>query len=155
MKDEYDFSNAKRGPVVTAPPGKTRITIRIDEDVLAWFKDQVNLAGGGNYQTLMNQALRERTINRLKKNQLDIIVATDVAARGIDGHILGKDFPCPSCGEIVRKTQCTWVGERPVEVNIAFSFLPITSVLASSKPATRTGSNISTSVSALNMPYNL
>lgn len=59
MKDEYDFSNAKRGPVVTAPPGKTRITIRIDDDVLAWFKDQVNLAGGGNYQTLMNQALRE------------------------------------------------------------------------------------------------
>lgn len=59
MKDEYDFSDAKRGPVVKAPPGKTRITIRIDDDVLAWFKDQVNLAGGGNYQTLMNQALRE------------------------------------------------------------------------------------------------
>ena len=59
MKDEYDFSDAKRGPVVKAPSGKTRITIRIDDDVLAWFKDQVNLAGGGNYQTLMNQALRE------------------------------------------------------------------------------------------------
>jgi uncharacterized protein (DUF4415 family) len=59
MKDEYDFSRAKRGPVVKAPPGKTRITIRIDDDVLAWFKEQVNLAGGGNYQTLMNQALRE------------------------------------------------------------------------------------------------
>jgi len=59
MKDEYDFSDAKRGPVVKAPTGKTRITIRIDDDVLAWFKDQVNLAGGGNYQTLMNQALRE------------------------------------------------------------------------------------------------
>lgn len=59
MKDEYDFSNAKRGPVVKPPPGKTRITIRIDADVLAWFKEQVNLAGGGNYQTLMNQALRQ------------------------------------------------------------------------------------------------
>ena len=59
MNDEYDFSEAKRGPVVKAPPGKTRITIRIDDDVLAWFKEQVNLAGGGNYQTLMNQALRE------------------------------------------------------------------------------------------------
>lgn len=59
MKDEYDFSDAKRGPVVKAPSGKTRITIRIDDEVLAWFKDQVNLAGGGNYQTLMNQALRE------------------------------------------------------------------------------------------------
>jgi len=59
MTDEYDFSTAKRGPVVKAPAGKTRITIRIDDDVLAWFKEQVNLAGGGNYQTLMNQALRE------------------------------------------------------------------------------------------------
>jgi len=59
MNDEYDFSTAKRGPVVKAPVGKTRITIRIDDDVLAWFKEQVNLAGGGNYQTLMNQALRE------------------------------------------------------------------------------------------------
>jgi uncharacterized protein (DUF4415 family) len=59
MTDEYDFSTAKRGPVVKAPAGKTRITIRIDDDVLAWFKEQVNLAGGGNYQTLINQALRE------------------------------------------------------------------------------------------------
>ena len=59
MTDAYDFSTAKRGPVVKAPAGKTRITIRIDDDVLAWFKEQVNLAGGGNYQTLMNQALRE------------------------------------------------------------------------------------------------
>ncbi len=59
MTDEYDFSTAKRGPAVKAPSGKTRITIRIDDDVLAWFKEQVNLAGGGNYQTLMNQALRE------------------------------------------------------------------------------------------------
>ncbi len=72
MKDEYDFSNAKRGPVVTAPPGKTRITIRIDEDVLAWFKDQVNLAGGGNYQTLMNQALRE--FIESKKEPLEAIL---------------------------------------------------------------------------------
>jgi ATP-dependent RNA helicase DeaD len=45
----------------------------------------------------MNQALRERTINRLKKRQLDIIVATDVAARGIDvervSHVLNFDIP--------------------------------------------------------------
>jgi uncharacterized protein (DUF4415 family) len=47
MNDEYNFSKARRGPVVKAPRGKTRITIRIDDDVLAWFKDQVNCAGGG------------------------------------------------------------------------------------------------------------
>ena len=59
MRDEYDFSKARRGPVVSVPPGKTRITIRIDDDILLWFKEQVHQAGGGNYQTLMNRALRE------------------------------------------------------------------------------------------------
>jgi len=59
MKKEYDFSKGKRGAVVKSPPGKTRITIRIDDDVLEWFRDQVRAAGGGNYQTLINRALRE------------------------------------------------------------------------------------------------
>jgi uncharacterized protein (DUF4415 family) len=59
MKKNYDFSKAKRGPVVKTPRGKTRITIRIDDDVLEWFRKQVHEAGGGNYQTLMNRALRE------------------------------------------------------------------------------------------------
>lgn len=58
MRKEYDFSKAKRGPVVPVPPGKTRITIRIDDDILAWFREQVDAAGGGNYQTLINGALR-------------------------------------------------------------------------------------------------
>jgi uncharacterized protein (DUF4415 family) len=59
MRKEYDFSKAKRGPILPIPPGKTRITIRIDDDVLQWFKDQVHAAGGGNYQSLLNAALRE------------------------------------------------------------------------------------------------
>ena len=59
MRDEYDFSGGKRAPVLEVPAGKTRITIRLDEDVVQWFKDQVHAAGGGNYQTLMNAALRE------------------------------------------------------------------------------------------------
>jgi uncharacterized protein (DUF4415 family) len=58
MRKEYDFTKAKRGPVVAVPPGKTRITIRLDDDVLAWFKEQVHRAGGGSYQSLINQALR-------------------------------------------------------------------------------------------------
>ena len=58
MRREYDFAKGKRGAVV-ASPGKTRITIRLDEDVVAWFKQQVEAAGGGNYQTLINEALRE------------------------------------------------------------------------------------------------
>ena len=59
MKREYDFSNAKRGPVVSVRGGKTRITIRIDDEILTWFRDQVESAGGGNYQTLLNEALRQ------------------------------------------------------------------------------------------------
>jgi uncharacterized protein (DUF4415 family) len=59
MKPEYDFKKAKRGAVVPIPKGKTRITIRIDDDVLDWFREQVDRAGGGNYQSLMNEALRQ------------------------------------------------------------------------------------------------
>lgn len=59
MKKEYDFKRGKRGAVIRTPPGKTRITIRIDDDILQWFRDQVHAAGGGNYQTLINSALRE------------------------------------------------------------------------------------------------
>jgi len=58
MKKEYDFTGGKRGPVVKPSPGKTRITIRIDDDVLAWFRAQVHHRGGGNYQSLINLALR-------------------------------------------------------------------------------------------------
>ena len=80
MKKDYDFSDAKRGPVVPTPRGKTRITIRLDDDVIAWFKDQVNRAGGGNYQTLINRALRafiaqeqeplEETLRRVLREEL-------------------------------------------------------------------------------------
>ena len=59
MRKEYDFSKGKRGPIIALAKGKTRITIRIDDDLLAWFKQQVNAAGGGNYQSLINAALRE------------------------------------------------------------------------------------------------
>jgi len=58
-KPEYDFSQGRRGPVVPPPPGKSRITIHLDNEVLDWFRNKVHEAGGGNYQTLINQALRE------------------------------------------------------------------------------------------------
>jgi uncharacterized protein (DUF4415 family) len=59
MRDEYDFSQSKASPFANAAKGKTRITIRLDEDIVAWFKQQVDEAGGGNYQTLINSALRQ------------------------------------------------------------------------------------------------
>lgn len=59
MKKEFDFSEGKRGAVVPIPPGKTRITIRLDNDILEWFREEVTASGGGNYQTLINNVLRE------------------------------------------------------------------------------------------------
>jgi uncharacterized protein (DUF4415 family) len=80
MRKEYDFSKGKRGAVVPTPLGKTRITIRLDDDILAWFRDQVEARGGGNYQTMINKALRdymehkiepiEDTIRRVLREEL-------------------------------------------------------------------------------------
>jgi len=80
MKKEYDFSRGTRGAVLRVPPEKTRVTIRLDRDVLDWFRQQVDDAGGGNYQTLINEALRgvmqqrreplEATLRRVIRDEL-------------------------------------------------------------------------------------
>jgi len=59
MKRSYDFSKGKRGAVVPIAPGKTRITIRRDNEILDWFRSQAEARGGGSYQTMINQALKE------------------------------------------------------------------------------------------------
>jgi uncharacterized protein (DUF4415 family) len=64
MLSENDFSQAKRGPIAPSLGKKTRITIRIDTDVLNWFREEVNKSGGGNYQTLINDALRAYVQNQ-------------------------------------------------------------------------------------------
>ena len=56
MRKEYDFSKGKRGAVI-ASPGKTRITIMLDDDVLEHFRARADAAGSG-YQTLINAELR-------------------------------------------------------------------------------------------------
>ena len=80
MKKEYDFSQGRRGAVLRVPPEKTRVTIRLDKDVLDWFRQQVDDAGGGSYQTLINEALRgfmrpkqeslETTLRRVIRDEL-------------------------------------------------------------------------------------
>ncbi len=80
MKAEYDFSKGRRGAVDPLPRGKTRITIRIDRDILDWFRSLVHETGGGNYQTLINDALRdhmrrqveplEETLRRVLREEL-------------------------------------------------------------------------------------
>lgn len=81
MRKEYDFSRARRGAIDPVPPGKTRITIRLDDDVVKWFRDQADAAGGSNYQTMINAALRdyitrsaeplEDTVRRVVREELD------------------------------------------------------------------------------------
>jgi ATP-dependent RNA helicase DeaD len=45
----------------------------------------------------LSQAIRERTIGKLKRGQIDVVVATDVAARGLDveriSHVINFDIP--------------------------------------------------------------
>ena len=79
---EYDFSKGKRGAVDPIGAGKTRITIRIDDEVLEWFRNQVHQAGGGNYQTSINEALKthihkqneplESTLRRVLREELGL-----------------------------------------------------------------------------------
>jgi hypothetical protein len=48
MKKEYHLTNAKRGPVLKAPPGSTQVTFRLDAAVLDWFRQRAEEAGGGD-----------------------------------------------------------------------------------------------------------
>ncbi len=72
MKKEYDFSKGKRGAIDPIPSGKTRVSVPLDDDILDWFRDQVNASGGGNYQLLINNALRDYNSNR--KESLEVIL---------------------------------------------------------------------------------
>jgi uncharacterized protein (DUF4415 family) len=65
MRKEYDFSRAKRAKDVphlaelqAEMAGKTRITMRVDNAVLAAFKARAE-SSGGSYQTIMNEALKQ------------------------------------------------------------------------------------------------
>ena len=59
MKAKYDFSKGKRGAVFPSSEKKVRITIRLDRDIIDWFRSKVEEQGGGNYQTMLNEALRK------------------------------------------------------------------------------------------------
>jgi hypothetical protein len=84
MKKEYDFSKGKRGAVVPRQTGKTRITIRIDTKTLDWFRDQVEAAGGGSYQTAINDVLKEHMQRRSEPltKTLRAVVREELAVYG-------------------------------------------------------------------------
>ena len=65
-----------------AVPNKERITIRLDADIIKWFRSEVQRAGGGSYQALINVALRqyiesqgeslEDTLRRVIREELQV-----------------------------------------------------------------------------------
>ncbi len=79
---DIDFSRAKRGPVVKPEPGKTKISIRLDNAVLEHFRDLVDKAGGGNYQTLINDALLEHIQRRSTLDAVRQVVREALAPYG-------------------------------------------------------------------------
>ena len=74
MQDEYDFSKAKRGPVLPPDPNRTRITFLLDNEILDWLRDQVDAAGGGSYQELINTALCEHMQRAILEHTLRRII---------------------------------------------------------------------------------
>ncbi len=86
MKKEYDFTHGKRGSVLQTSPGKTRITIRIDDDILEAFRSQVHAAGGGSYQALINNVLRQHieSIEEPFKEALRSVVREELNRYGVN-----------------------------------------------------------------------
>lgn len=77
-----DFSRAKRGSVIKPAPGKTKISIRLDNIVLEYFRNLVDKAGAGNYQTLINDALLEHVHRRSTLDVVRQVVRDELAAYG-------------------------------------------------------------------------
>jgi hypothetical protein len=101
MKEEYDFSKGKRGAIEPTPLGKTRITIRLDNEIIDWFRDKVEARGGGNYQTMINNALRvyisqnvenlEEIIRRVIKEEIDDSSSKGIAQIAIKENVIKFD----------------------------------------------------------------
>ena len=80
---DIDFSRAKRGAVIKPDPGKTKISIRLDNAVLEYFRSVVDTAGGGNYQTLINDALLEYVHRRSTLDIVRQVVREELAPYGV------------------------------------------------------------------------
>lgn len=81
---DIDFSSARRGAVVRSEPGKTKISIRLDNTVLQYFRDLVETEGGGNYQTLINDALVEHVHRRSTLDMVRQVVREELAPYRLD-----------------------------------------------------------------------
>ena len=92
---DIDFSRAKRGAVVKPEPGKTKISIRLDNAVLEYFRSLVDKAGGGNYQTLINEALLEYVHRRSTLDVVRQAVREELAPYGVGRR--SNTYEAPAC----------------------------------------------------------
>jgi uncharacterized protein (DUF4415 family) len=83
---DIDFSRAKRGVVVKPEPGKTKISIRLDNRVLEYFRNRVERNGAGNYQTLINEALLEHIHGSVTVDVVRRAVREELAPYGLAGR---------------------------------------------------------------------
>src|SRR5947199_6609616 len=77
---DIEFSRARRGAIVKPEPGKTKISIRLDNAVIEYFRNLVDKAGGGNYQTLINDALLEHLHRRSALDVVRQVVREELAS---------------------------------------------------------------------------
>lgn len=94
MSEDFELrGGGVRGALDPLPPGKTRITIRIDDDILDWFRDQADAAGGGNYQTTINAVLREYMLREREPLELVLrrVVREELAVYSVDAKSEGEE----------------------------------------------------------------
>ena len=97
-----DFTDARRGAVVRAERGKTKISIRLDSAVLEHFRKLVDKAGGGNYQTLINDALLEHIHRRSTLDVVRAVVREELAPYRVLGALRRK-LPWKASGQGARR----------------------------------------------------
>ena len=83
---DIDFRTARRGAVVTPRPSKTKISIRLDTAVLDHFRRQAESAGGGSYQSMINDALvawihQRSVLNAARRALREELVSCGMAPR--------------------------------------------------------------------------
>lgn len=110
MRHKRDVGKIRKAALRAAPPGKTRITIRLDDDVLAWFRAQVRAEGGAGYQTLIDLALRDYIAREPLEATLRRVVREELAR--------ASNRPSPHAYDDVRPP-AAWVADAD-DANMAY-----------------------------------
>ena len=85
IRNAAEWPKEKPAMAMKPDPNKVRITIRLDADIVEYFKEQVHKAGGGNYQTMINNALRhylEKKQDPMNEEILRRVIREELRAAG-------------------------------------------------------------------------